>query len=138
MMQAVAIETARDTEAVELALFEMMEQALGKQCQDALRRRLRDASPEDLEKALGSYEVKRTLADGFYNWGYHLMTVEAAVTAGITLRADHLTRDEAAGMLALRRARNKFNEAHPGCRHCGHPRMDRQGTCAICGKGDDA
>lgn len=125
------IEAGRDLEAVELALFEMLEEALGRRCQQTLRTRLGDGADE---RMLASFGIERTLPDGFYSWGGHLLYVECFLK--YRGNSASLSMEEMRGMVALDRARTKFAASHPPCSGCGVARMDASGPCVFCGKAD--
>ncbi len=130
MPTAAATEAGKDVAAVEQACFELLHQSIAAQCKAALKRRLGDGCSEE---ALAAYTVQRSLAEGFYFWAAHLFMIDAALTAGISLRSDQIQRDEAQGLAALRRARSRFAAQHPDCPHCGTPLFDRGPSCVVCG-----
>ena len=127
-----------DLAGIEAAAFEMLEQSLGAQIQEALVRRLKEGATE---KMLAAYQISRSLPEGYYCWAQHLFLVRRAMQSGMTLRPDLVTAAEMRGVAAVDAALRRFQEEHPPCPHCGRHMDDRHSPgCVHCGaqKGDAA
>lgn len=109
------IDTVRDTEGVYKALLEMFEEDFVRQ---RIERSTSSARPETRERLEQGIPL-RTLSPGYYRFASHLLFLETGRKLGIILDAGRLAAFEAEGLVALDRARRKFEERHPPCSRCG-------------------
>ena len=125
-----SIDTVRDTEGVRIALEEIFE---GDYVRFRLSREGQGADSQTRERMRWQIP-KRTLSPGYYAFAEHLLLLEDQRKAGIGFDARGLAAFEAAGLVALGRARAAFEAAHPACSSCGTRQENRFGSeCVGCG-----
>jgi hypothetical protein len=126
----VSFDPARDQDGMVLALNEIFEQDFARV---QIERETAGANPETKRRLLQQIP-KRTLSPGYYTWANHLLWLEDRRKAGIAFSPAELSMQEAAGLVALDRARADFNFAHPPCSACGARQRNRYGQeCSACG-----
>lgn len=89
---------------------------------------LRDTAPEYQEEALRKLITPRTLPEGFFVWLRYLVWLDRVME----ITAVQLLAVEVEGLLVLRAARNRFQQSHPGCPHCGMPNEAHALRCREC------
>jgi len=124
------IDVVHDTEGVRMALEEIFEQ-------DLVRSRIERESVganEETRERMAFQIPPRTLSPGYYEFGLHLLRLDAEQKAGIGFTARDLAAFEVSGLLALARARSAFEGRHPACSACGARQLNRFGVeCSGCG-----
>ena len=121
------IRVAEDFEGLRIAALELLEESFEAPETERLRRFAEIAA--NGAEMLAKLPQRRTLSPGYYIW---LAAIQESVVepmeAGIAFGERDLLADEALALLAIRRARSDFNEAHPPCRGCGKPMRDAQAS----------
>ena len=125
-----AIDVWKDTEGVRMALEEIFERDFARANIDRAGAQANEATRARLERTLPA----ELLAYGYYRFAEHLLHLDAMQRAGIRIGANQLTAFEAAGLVALHRARKTFEGNHPACSACGQRQHNRFGReCPGCG-----
>jgi hypothetical protein len=106
---------SQDMESVRQAALELMVESLkeedtGRQLGSLLQQES-EVAPETLIKIVPA----RKLASGFYEFAAYLMWLRGMNEADVELT---IFADEAEGLLALRAARQDFEQSHPACPRC--------------------
>jgi hypothetical protein len=122
-----SIDPARDTQGMQAALRELLEESLEfARVKDSME----TAAEATRESMLGSLPP-RTLAAGYYTAAEHLFWLEARLKVGAALV---LSFAEADGLVLLSRARGEFEHNHPPCYKCGKLQAGLFATsCPACG-----
>ena len=94
-----------------------------------MERMLENTAPELRVEAYERMRPKRTVPDGCFAWINHLIWIENLLEV-VSLP---LTADEAEGLVALKRERIRFQNAHPPCFKCGMPNEELAFRCRECG-----
>jgi hypothetical protein len=105
---------SRDTESIRQAALELMVESLKREDTERQLGALhdQDAGPEMLLKIVPA----RKLANGFYDYAAYLMWLRGMIEADVKLP---ILADEAEGLVAIRVARQEYEQAHPACPGCG-------------------
>jgi len=121
-----SIDPARDTEGIETALRELMEESLAF---NRVKDSMETAAEATRDSMLGSLPP-RTLAAGYYRAAEHLLWLDARLkTMPLALAAYEMD-----GLVALARVRREFEHDHPPCCQCGELQLGRFATsCHACG-----
>jgi hypothetical protein len=124
------IDVVRDQEGVRMALEEIFEE-------DFVRSRVDQESEganEETRERMARQIPARTLSPGYYEFALHLLRLETEAKAGIPIAAAEVANFEAAGLVALERARGGFDRRHPPCSACGAAQQNRfTPQCHACG-----
>lgn len=124
------IDVARDREGVRMALEEIFEEDF---LHSRLARELENANEQTRQRIEERMPV-RTLSPGYYSLALHLVATEQLFKAGISFGVGAIADFEAAGLVALARAREAFGTRHPACSACGAHQQNRFGAeCHACG-----
>ncbi|MGH9581047.1 MAG: hypothetical protein ACRD2R_08640 [Terriglobales bacterium] len=121
----------RDRSGMETAFAELFEEAF--EASERARTAALAADAANSEAMLASLKLKRSLADGYYRWAEYIFELEAMAEA-VSFRARELEAAELEGLRALKRARARFQEQHPGCARCGQPNRQYALSCRSCGE----
>jgi hypothetical protein len=89
---------------------------------------LANTKPEDQEKARQSIMPPRTAPDGAFAWINYLIWLEQVLEVVDV----PLNGVEVEALMALKRERIKFQNAHPPCPHCGMPNEAHALRCREC------
>lgn len=92
---------------------------------------IQDTHPDDREEAREKLLSPRTVPEGCFVFLQYLIWLEQVLEIVPSLQ---LMAEEVAGLLILRRARNRFQHAHPPCPHCGMPNEEHALSCRECMK----
>jgi hypothetical protein len=124
------IDVVHDTEGVRMALEEIFEQDF---VRSRIERESAGANEETRERM--SFQIPpRTLSPGYYEFGQHLLRLDAEQKAGVGFTAGDLAAFEVSGLLALAHARSAFEDRHPACNTCGTRQLNRFAVeCSSCG-----
>lgn len=129
------IEAARDFDSLQRYLPAFIETAatMAESALAARRRELRQAAAVNPSRERERAVKQGTIPHAFELWILHLGELDALSTAaGLTL--DDLTAEEARGLAMLRRARQRFWEAHTCCPRCGSVNPRYATFCGGCGE----
>jgi hypothetical protein len=109
------IPVSRDIAGIRIAAAELFEESLAG---EQLARKLPAiGGAANRERLMRTYEVKRTLAAGYYVRAEYLMTLLHLRNEGL-LKIQLMSCD-LVGMEAVAAARAEFGRSHPPCPHCG-------------------
>jgi hypothetical protein len=124
------IDVVRDAVGVQKAVEEILEE-------DYARSRIEQDSAgadEDTRDRMAAKLPRRTLSPGYYEFALHLLRLESRQKTGVVYAADKIAVYEAAGLLAIGRARAEFSSRHPTCAGCGAHLPNRFSVeCPACG-----
>lgn len=124
-----SVNTERDSEGLEIALREIFEEAFVR----ALTDHTLETADEFTLARLEDNTPVRTLSPGYYTQSEYLLSLATAIDCGVNFDATQVTRDDVAGLQALKRARAKFEADHPAC-SCGARQHNRYiHACRRCG-----
>jgi hypothetical protein len=93
-----------------------------------IARTLRNTPPDLRPEAFESMRPARTVPEGCFEWGHHLIWLEGL----LEIAPVRLTAVEAEGLLALKRERQRFQSEHPPCPKCGMPNERHALRCREC------
>jgi hypothetical protein len=99
-------------------------------CAPEAERILAQTRPELRGIARAKLIPPRTVPDGAFGWIAHLVWLEGV----LEIVQVQLTAVEVEALIALKRARNKFQFEHPPCPHCGMPNEAHALCCRECMK----
>ena len=121
------IDVARDMDGLQQALSEVIEEDFA----FSRVRRVFDLSGDDDRDRLLRSLPPRTLSPGYYKYASYIVWLDERIKAGMQFR--RLADCEMEGLVALTRARGKFDYDHPSCA-CGAHQENRFCTkCHSCG-----
>jgi hypothetical protein len=124
------IDVVQDAEGVRMALEEIFEQ-------DFVRSRIERESAganEETRERMAFQIPPRTLSPGYYEFGSHLLRLDAEQKIGLPLSRHDVAVFEIKGLVALGQARSAFEGRHPACSACGARQLNRFGVeCSGCG-----
>ena len=93
-----------------------------------MSRMLKNTDPENRPAAFEKMRSVRTVPDGCFEWGHHLIWLEGMLEVAPV----RITAIEAEGLLALKRERQRFQAEHPSCPKCGMPNERHALRCREC------
>jgi hypothetical protein len=124
------VDVTIDYPRVQLAIGELLREAISNEDAERLERKLAGAKNADRVRAQAA--PTRTLPEGYYDWSMHLFGLEEEMSLGLQLSAAELQARELNGLKVLRRARAQFNAEYPGCPKCGRRNKQFTPVCRAC------
>jgi hypothetical protein len=121
------IDVARDYEGLSQALTEVLEEDFAFAC---VRRAFERSQGEDRMHVLNGLPP-RTLSPGYYKLASYILWLEERIKAGA--RFERMAAWELDGLVALERARAKFEYDHPTCACGAHQQSRFESKCHACG-----
>ena len=93
-----------------------------------ITRTLKNTPPDLRPQAFESMRPERTVPDACFEWIHHLLWLEKLLEVAPV----SLTATEGEGLIALKRERVRFQNAHPPCPKCGMPNEAVAFRCREC------
>jgi hypothetical protein len=122
-----AIDVTRDLEGLGQALDEVLNQDFAF---SRVRRSFEESEGADRDHVLASLPP-RTLSPGYYRWADYIVWLAERLKDGITVR--YMDMCEVEGLVALDRARLRFDCDHPTCACGAHQESRFSQKCHSCG-----
>jgi hypothetical protein len=124
---------SRDYEGLEIAAYELLEEAFEEEISARQSRALEGSISED--EVRESFKSKKTLSPGYYTRIHYLLELENMIELGIQFTPDTMLAHDLRGLEVLKKAQAKFDREYLPCPNCGK-RMKKFSTwCWNCKKG---
>jgi hypothetical protein len=131
-VERLSIRVAADGEGLRQAARELFEKEFHAEADAMVRKNAAEAA--NAEAVLASLPERTTMPDGYYLRVNYLLDLDAMLESGIQIPAKEITRDEFAGLQAVRNGRAEFENEHPRCASCGERNERMAMSCRKCGK----